>query len=482
MPLSLKEGIQRVLDEAGEPLHYREITKRLLDEELVETQSKTPARSISAVLTVDIKGKDSTFVKVSRGVFGLRSHGASSQSVEEITDGSAQRVHISLFPLYTELRLLLPIWSGMRRSEITGLLSTILALQGTPQEPVNWSSPDDWIPERLSGAFQETALAIWMGTKKRINPRHVYGHWWLATSYKLLAYDGGGPLELTDRGADFVNNPGGKTETALDEAEGLLKLLTLVGEIGPASFGELVEGWSEYLSHRSKFGTDRTIKNALSFRLYNLLDRKFVERSGTQYSISNEGLAHLDKIDDEDAHGGEEEQKIRKLVRQQEAYVRDSIRDILNNLNPFAFEHLIKRLLEEMNYDNVEVTSPSNDGGVDVVADIELGITSVREVIQAKRHKRPIQRKDLDALRGSLHRFSAVRGTIITTSRFSKNTLDAAFEPGVAPITLIDGAKLIDLLINHGIGVRKKTLEVLELNTETFAEVEDSLSEDDGIQ
>ncbi len=133
-----------------------------------------------------------------------------------------------------------------------------------------------------------------------------------------------------------------------------------------------------------------------------------------------------------------------------------------------------------MSYDNVSVTSRSGDGGVDVVADIELGITSVREVVQAKRHKRTIQRKDLDALRGSLHRFRAVRGTIIATSKFSKGTREAAFEPGAAPITLIDGEKLVDLLIAHGIGVRKKTLEVLDLDPAAFAEVEESLVEQEG--
>ena len=135
----------------------------------------------------------------------------------------------------------------------------------------------------------------------------------------------------------------------------------------------------------------------------------------------------------------------------------------------------MKQLLQEMSYENVDVTSRSGDGGVDVVADIELGITSVREVVQAKRHKRTVQRKDLDALRGSLHRFGAVRGTIITTSKYSKGTHDAAFEPGAAPITLIDGEKLIDLLLAHGIGVRKKTLEVFELHAEAFTEVEESL-------
>ncbi|MDE2677217.1 MAG: restriction endonuclease [Gemmatimonadota bacterium] len=42
----------------------------------------------------------------------------------------------------------------------------------------------------------------------------------------------------------------------------------------------------------------------------------------------------------------------------------------------------------------------SGDGGLEVVADIQLGVTSVREIVQAKRHRRTIQRKDLDALRG----------------------------------------------------------------------------------
>ena len=48
-------------------------------------------------------------------------------------------------------------------------------------------------------------------------------------------------------------------------------------------------------------------------------------------------------------------------------------------------------MLEEMNYQNVEVIGQSGDRGVDVVADIQLGVTSVREVVQAKRHKGTIQ-------------------------------------------------------------------------------------------
>ena len=132
----------------------------------------------------------------------------------------------------------------------------------------------------------------------------------------------------------------------------------------------------------------------------------------------------------------------------------------------------IKRLLEEMNYQNVEVTAPSGDGGIDVVGDIELGITSVRVVVQVKRHRNAIQRQILDALRGSLHRFNAVRGTIITTSRFTKNTRNASFEEKASPVTLVDGDRLVDLLIEHGIGVRKRTIDLLEVDAEAFVAVE----------
>jgi restriction system protein len=118
-----------------------------------------------------------------------------------------------------------------------------------------------------------------------------------------------------------------------------------------------------------------------------------------------------------------------------------------------------------MGYDNVETTTPTNDKGVDVVANIELGISSVREVIQAKRHRGNINRTVLDALRGSLHRFSAVRGTVITTGRFSKGTQEAAFERGAAPITLIDGEKLLDLLMENQIGVSKKSVEYYEFDS-----------------
>ena len=67
---------------------------------------------------------------------------------------------------------------------------------------------------------------------------------------------------------------------------------------------------------------------------------------------------------------------------------------------------------------------------------------------------------------------NAVRGTIIATAPFSKGTAETAFATGAAPITLIDGNKLIDLLIEHGIGVKKNKIGVLSVDADAFADQE----------
>lgn len=70
-----------------------------------------------------------------------------------------------------------------------------------------------------------------------------------------------------------------------------------------------------------------------------------------------------------------------------------------------------------------------------------------------------------------------MRGTVITTGRFSKGTQEAAFERGAAPITLIDGEKLLDLLIEHQIGVSKKAVDYLEFDSARLSQFEAEGSE-----
>ena len=397
---------------------------------------------------------------------------ATEETEEEATkDETEQRVRTPLFPTYRAVRHLLKVWPGHPRKQITGLQAKLNELRGTRRNTVDWSDPDTWIPGRLSGDHRDLANAIWTESGKTVNPRYTYGHWLLSRKYSLIEEGPDGNLALTDRGRDFIKHEGGETEVLFDKKEGLIKLLALVDDNGPTRASGLLEEWTEYLKRYSPLSGLSTFRNTLRRRLSNLLERGLVNRKGTMHSVTDAGLGYLQRVGTEEVLGGGE-QEFLKLAKRQKASVQESLRDQLLNMSGFAFEHLVKQLLEEMNYQNVEVTKQSSDGGVDVVADIELGITSVREVVQAKCHKRTIPRKDLDALRGSLHRFNAVRGTIIATSRFSKNTKKAAFAIGAAPITLIDGEKLIELLLEHGIGVRKRTLEILSVDPDAFTALE----------
>ena len=382
----------------------------------------------------------------------------------------SRRVRIPLFPVYREVRHLLRVWPGRSKAEITGLHSALAKLTGTPQNPVDWTDPDSWIRERLKGDdARKLAHATWTASRGEVNPRYTGGHWLLSQKYELLVDGPGGGLVLTEPGRDFLNHRLGEAESFLDMQEGLVELLTIVADSGPAHVRGFEKAWTEYLKRHSRFRAPSSVRDTLRRRLNNLLDRGLIERESAKYTVTDDGLSYLGTVGP--VHGPR--QKIQKLAKQQRAAVRESLREHLLQMDPKGFEELVGRLLEEMDYQNVEVIGQSGDRGVDVVADIQLGVTSVREVVQAKRHKGTIQRKDLDALRGSLYQFNAIRGTIVATSRFAKGAVKAAFALGQPPITLIDGDRLIDLLIEHGIGVRTRTIEVLTFDPEGLSSHED---------
>ena len=72
--MSVLNAITAILEEAGQPLHVREITNRLLAGNLWRTSGKTPAETIAAKLYMHIKkyGETSPFMKVAPQTFALR--------------------------------------------------------------------------------------------------------------------------------------------------------------------------------------------------------------------------------------------------------------------------------------------------------------------------------------------------------------------------------------------------------------------------
>lgn len=384
------------------------------------------------------------------------------------------KVRTPFFPTYSEVRHLLNIWQGVAQQTVRIMLRAIESQTGTPQKPVDWSDPDTWIAERLSGESQHLAQRMWQESNHEVNPRHIQGAYLFINGYDLLEPDAAGIYRLSECGQKFTADDA-TIMYDLDDVEGLLELLTLVAATPDARTGDLREDWSAFLEQYSKYGTPSTIQDTLRRRLSNLLDRGLVSRDGYSYNITNAGrdyLAAAPQVLNTKSQPNESNKRndVSKALYEYNQAQQQTLRQLLFEMSPYQFEMLIGRLLEAMGYEDVTVTKESGDKGIDVVAMMQIGISTVKEVVQVKRYKdkNNIQRPTVDQLRGALPYHEALRGTIITTSDFSKGCTEAALFPNAAPITLINGERLIDLLVEHEIGIRKRAISLYEVDYSAF--------------
>jgi len=371
-------------------------------------------------------------------------------------------------PTFSQLRGYLTAVENISVADLESLGAAIMRLRGTPQEPVSWENPETWIDERLMGSDQLLAKRIWSISGHRINPRYLRGPGIVADRYDLIE-ESDNKCAVTAAGKDLLSSEFGATERGIDLQEGMGEILKLIQVKPNARRGDLLPGWREFVVGHSNVRQESVVKDFLYKRFQSLRDRKLIERDGQRYRLAQRGDEYLGSLTSGLPDTGQS--RTTELLATVETFnrsQREMLRERLENMDPYAFEQLICDLLTEMGYEDVEVTQRSNDKGVDVKAVAQFGITTINEVIQVKRHRANIQRPVLDMLRGSLHRFKAQKGTIITTGDYGKGAKDAAFEMGAAPITLINGETLIDQLIQHEIGVKKKTVDYYEFDETVF--------------
>lgn len=144
--------------------------------------------------------------------------------------------------------------------------------------------------------------------------------------------------------------------------------------------------------------------------------------------------------------------------------------------SPAFFERAIVDLLVAMGYGGSHEGAAlslgrSGDGGVDGVIDEDrLGLDRI--YIQAKRYAPHVGvgRPDVQGFVGSLVGFGATKGVLVTTSSFSAPAIDFVRHLPQR-VVLIDGARLAELMIEHGVGVRvSRTIAVKRLDEDFFAD------------
>jgi len=150
-----------------------------------------------------------------------------------------------------------------------------------------------------------------------------------------------------------------------------------------------------------------------------------------------------------------------------ETEVKTELLEKLKEIDPYYFEKVILILLKRMGYGDFIETSKSGDGGIDgIINEDKLGLEKI--YTQAKRYnENKVREKDIRNFIGAMSGDTS-KGVFITTSTFDDSAVKKAREAHHS-IVLIDGVKLVDLMIQYNVGVQVKTVyEVKELDNDFF--------------
>ena len=334
--MSALDAAFQVLEEVGHPLHYKQLTSLILAKQLWRSGGKTPAATINARLSRDIKSKGpaSRFVRLAKGEIGLAMH---------------------------------------------------------PNSTVEAAKPDQ--PKQESPPEPSSTLTFPEAAEK-------------------ILQDCGGPLhykEITQRAlAAGLLSTVGKTPAATMNATILVEVARDEKRGKVPRFERLGKGYIQ-LRQTPKAGLDRDIEH--------------------------------------------HNRSVQKQLRE---------RLLALSTTPDKFESLISQLLVKMGYQGVETTKRTKDGGIDVRGTLIVAdVIHIRLAIQAKCWTGNVHSPVVQQVRGSLG--SNEQGLIITTSDFSRGARTEAERPNAAPVSLMNGEQLVQLLIEHELLVRRSPQTLLRL-------------------
>jgi restriction system protein len=147
---------------------------------------------------------------------------------------------------------------------------------------------------------------------------------------------------------------------------------------------------------------------------------------------------------------------------------KSELLETIGQISPDAFERLAQRILRESGFVQVEVTGKSNDGGIDGKGILKIGgMISFHIIFQCKRYKGTVTPSQIRDFRGAMQG-RADKGIFITTGNFTREATKEATRDGAPPIDLIDGEALCDKLKELGLGLKTRTIELVDINKDWY--------------
>ena len=149
-----------------------------------------------------------------------------------------------------------------------------------------------------------------------------------------------------------------------------------------------------------------------------------------------------------------------------ERYAESSRRSLLRKVQDLphrAVGELVLLLLERAGMREIQVVRRPGTHGAELHLAGQMTVSGglVPTAIVIRRDGREVGRERVTELRGALHHYaSAAAGWIITTGQVLSGAREEASVTGAAPVSLTDGAALVQLCEAHGVGMARVSLQV----------------------
>jgi len=118
--------------------------------------------------------------------------------------------------------------------------------------------------------------------------------------------------------------------------------------------------------------------------------------------------------------------------------------------------------------DAIQHEGGAGDGGIDGTISLDrLGLEKV--YVQAKKWQGQVGSPQVQTFVGALQLRGATKGVLITSGNISGPAWDAA-KQAKGSVVLIDGTRLAQLMIEHGIGVSNNVVKIPQIDTDYFEE------------
>jgi len=144
------------------------------------------------------------------------------------------------------------------------------------------------------------------------------------------------------------------------------------------------------------------------------------------------------------------------------AFERKVLQELVDR-EPSDFEAFAAKLLAAYGFQNLTVINrhTARDGGIDGNGELKVGLVKMRAAFQCKRWQGAVGRPEIDKFRGAIQgQFE--HGYFFTTSTFSRDARMASIKDGAVPVFLFDGHEIVQIMIDKGLGIGHRPIEIYE--------------------